>query len=71
MQAGDLVLPRWSVARGEPVRLELPREAAARLAVAEGNLPMARKYVDYALGQGYFAPDFINFCKRYDLCELQ
>ena len=44
---------------------------AARLAVAEGNLPRARKYVDYALGQGYFAPDFINFCKRYDLCELQ
>ena len=44
---------------------------AARLAVAEGNLPRARRYVDYALGQGYFAPDFINFCKRYGLCELQ
>jgi hypothetical protein len=44
---------------------------AARLAVAEGNLPRARQYVDYALGKGYFAPDFITFCKRYGLCELQ
>jgi hypothetical protein len=43
---------------------------AARLAVAEGNMPRARRYVDYALGQGYFAPGFINFCKRYDLCDL-
>ena len=44
---------------------------AARLAVAEGDLPRARRYVDYALGQGYFAPDFITFCQRYGLCDLQ
>ena len=45
-------------------------DLAARLAVAEGETARAREYVDYALSKGYFAPDFITFCKRYGLCEL-
>jgi tetratricopeptide (TPR) repeat protein len=43
---------------------------AARLAVVDGDMPLARRYVDYALQKGYFERDFIAFCKRYELCEL-
>ena len=45
-------------------------DLAARLAVAEGDTVRAREYVDYVLSKGYFAPDFITFCKQYGLCEL-
>jgi len=42
---------------------------AARLAVARGDLDRARNLVDFALQKGYYDPDFIEFCRRYGLCE--
>lgn len=65
------VLPPGLLPGPEAVESCSAANLAARLAVAEDDPDRARRYVDYALGQGYFAPDFINFCKRYDLCELQ
>lgn len=56
----------------EPGAIESCSSAAlaARLAVAEGDTARARGHVDYALSKGYFAPDFVTFCKQYGLCEL-
>ena len=60
----------------EPVELE-PNDVmscydasiSARLAVARGDLDRAEKLADYVLQKGYFEPDFIAFCRRYELCE--
>ncbi len=41
----------------------------ARLEVMRGNISEARVYTSYLLGKGYFEPDFVAFCKKYDLCE--
>lgn len=43
---------------------------AARLAVVRGDRELARRYVDYALGKGFFERRFIAFCKRYELCDV-
>jgi tetratricopeptide (TPR) repeat protein len=42
---------------------------AASLAVMRGDAGAAGAYVDYALEKGYYAPEFIEFCQRYGLCE--
>ena len=44
---------------------------AARVAVSDGNSELAEHYVDYVVGKGYFEPAFVNFCQRYDLCDLR
>lgn len=41
---------------------------AARLAVMNGNLALARDYNDFLLGKGYFEPDYVRFCAQYGLC---
>jgi hypothetical protein len=55
-----------------PGQVENCRSAdlGARFALARGQAGDARRYVDYALSQGYFEPGFIEFCRRYALCEL-
>ena len=42
----------------------------ARIAVMDGELDKARSFTDYAVGKGYFDPEFINFCRQYGLCKL-
>lgn len=44
-------------------------DLGARLALARGETEEAREYVGYVLSKGYFEPGFINFCRRYGLCE--
>jgi len=41
---------------------------AARLAVMNGNLALARDYNDFLLGKGYFEPEYVRFCVRHGLC---
>ena len=55
-----------------PAQVESCRSAnlGARFALARGETDDARRYVDYALSKGYFDPGFIDFCRRYELCEL-
>ena len=43
---------------------------AARLAMVRGDRELARRFVDYALGKGFFQARFIAFCKRYELCDV-
>ncbi len=56
----------------EPDQVESCPDAgrAARLAVVDGNLELARRYTDYVLNKGYFDAGFISFCKEYQLCDL-
>ena len=55
-----------------PGQVENCRSAdlGARFALTRGEAGVARRYVDYALAKGYFEPGFIDFCRRYELCEL-
>jgi hypothetical protein len=43
---------------------------AARIALVNGDLQLARSYTDYVLSKGYFEADFVSFCKAYQLCDL-
>ena len=43
---------------------------AARLAVSDGNTQLAKRYTRYVMGKGYFEPDFVAFCRKYELCDL-
>lgn len=45
-------------------------DRVARMAVMNGNMELARRMTDYAVEKGYFETRFINFCRRYGLCEL-
>jgi len=45
-------------------------DRSARIAVMDGDLEIARRLTDYAVGKGYFEPRFINFCRHYGICEL-
>ena len=38
---------------------------------SEGDDPSAGRLVDFALQKGYYEPDFITFCRRHGLCEVQ
>lgn len=42
---------------------------AANLELMRGNFSQAKVYTSYLLGKGYFEPEFVAFCKKYDLCE--
>jgi len=42
---------------------------AARLAVSDGNAQLAKRYTRYVMGKGYFEPDFVTFCRKYQLCN--
>jgi len=43
---------------------------AARLALVNGDLELARRYTGYVLDKGYLEAGFVNFCKAYQLCDL-
>lgn len=45
-------------------------DGSARIAVMDGDLELAQRLTGYAVGKGYFEPRFINFCRRYGICEL-
>jgi tetratricopeptide (TPR) repeat protein len=45
-------------------------DIAARLAVVNGDLELARRYTDYVLNKGYFQAGFVAFCKEFDLCDI-
>ena len=42
---------------------------AARLAVSDGNTQLAKRHTRYVMGKGYFEPDFVAFCRKYQLCD--
>jgi tetratricopeptide (TPR) repeat protein len=56
----------------EPEKVESCSDAsdAARLAVIDGNLELAKSYTDYVLSKGYFEADFVSFCMEFQLCDL-
>lgn len=41
---------------------------AARLEVMRGNIPLAKNYTSYLLSKGFYEPEFVDFCRRYELC---
>jgi tetratricopeptide (TPR) repeat protein len=43
---------------------------AARLAISDGNTRLAKRYTRYVRDKGYFEPDFVAFCRKYQLCDL-
>ncbi|HKX54816.1 MAG TPA: hypothetical protein VJN01_01890, partial [Xanthomonadales bacterium] len=45
-------------------------DIAARLAVVNGDLELARRYTDHVLNKGYFQAGFVAFCKEFDLCDV-
>jgi tetratricopeptide (TPR) repeat protein len=42
---------------------------AARLELMRDNISLAKGYTSYLLDKGYFEPEFVAFCRRYDLCD--
>jgi tetratricopeptide (TPR) repeat protein len=45
-------------------------DIAARLAVVNGDLELAKRYTGYVLSKGYREAGFLAFCREYALCEL-
>jgi tetratricopeptide (TPR) repeat protein len=43
---------------------------AARLAVVDGDLELAKRYTDYVLNKGYSEAGFLAFCKEFSLCDI-
>lgn len=66
--AGIEALMEGYLARPEDVQSCRDANLAARLAVVDGDRELAKRYTRYVLDKGYFDPDFIGFCQRYDLC---
>lgn len=42
---------------------------AARLEIMRGNTSLASDYTLYLLEKGYFEPEFVAFCRDYNLCD--
>jgi len=42
---------------------------AARLEIMRGNTSLASDYTLYLLEKGYFEPEFVDFCRNYNLCN--
>jgi len=42
---------------------------AAKLAVVNGDVGLAKAYTDKLLAKGYFDPEYIQFCRQFGLCE--
>ncbi len=42
---------------------------AARLELMRGNKSLAKGYTSYLLDKGFYAPAFVAFCRRNDLCD--
>lgn len=56
----------------EPDEVESCSDAslAARLAIMNGDVELAKSYTHYLRGNGYFEADFISFCREFRLCEM-
>jgi tetratricopeptide (TPR) repeat protein len=46
-------------------------DIAARLAVVNGDLALAKRYTDYVLNKGYFEAGFVAFCTEFKLCDIR
>jgi len=55
--------------REKPVTSCGAASLAAQQAMMRGDKETARNYTSYLLAKGYYEPEFIKFCKEYDLCE--
>ena len=42
---------------------------AAKFSMMMGDRASALEYTSLLLGKGYFKPDFVHFCRAYDLCD--
>ena len=42
---------------------------AARLAVMNDEMVLAKDYTAYLLSKGFFEPEFVAFCKEYQICD--
>ncbi|MEJ2402331.1 MAG: hypothetical protein P8Y52_13205, partial [Xanthomonadales bacterium] len=65
----DHLLARWPVTL-DNVQGCYEADLSARLAATREDAASAARFVDYALEKGYFAPEFIEFCRQYGLCEV-
>jgi len=65
----DHLLARWPVTL-DNVQGCHEADLSARLATTREDAASAARFVDYALEKGYFAPEFIEFCRQYGLCAV-
>jgi hypothetical protein len=71
------VLPNEQAASALENYLANPKKAtscndaglAARLEIMRGNTSLASDYTLYLLEKGYFEPEFVTFCREYNLCD--
>jgi tetratricopeptide (TPR) repeat protein len=42
---------------------------AVNLSITQGDKKSAERYTTYLLGKGYYEPEFIQLCEKYDLCK--
>lgn len=68
--AGSSELLATIFQEGVEVRSCTDAARAARNAVMRGDFETARRLTDYAVGKGYFDQGFINFCRKYQICDL-